>query len=351
MNRSNKKDDPLVVEVVQMLHQILMLYKMMGAQSMESLTKSYLAAAPSVDHAGDDAERLMASAFKIFDKAADSLLRRFAKQQGFDLSTSKNYIHRMDEGYFRVGYPFIVMYMVWLDREGQQKALDNIGMIFESMMLGIAGYMILDSILDEQIHNPAEVLLALSFIQENDRLLLESFNFDVADYELLNRFKQLYLLAEIKEKSVKFIRSPYTIDHPEDCGYKAVHAYLPFALLLQKSGKEDQIDDYLQLFYEWGAPLQIMDDLVDLEDDLKNGHYSYPTLGFEQLITSQSPAELAKIIRSDTEHIKRLQTICQELIDSSRTRCNRLKADLMGYFVDILEERIKTYFVGLLKTL
>lgn len=223
-------------------------------------------------------------------------------------------------------------------------------MIFGSMMLGIAGYMILDSILDEQIPNPAEVLLSLSFIQENDRLILESFTFDMTDFELLNRFKQLYLLAEIKEKRLKYIHSPYAIDHPEDCGYKAVHAYLPFALLLQKSGKKDQIDDYLQFFYEWGAPLQIMDDLIDLEDDLKNGHFSYPTLGFEQVITSQPPAEAAMIIRSDREHIKRLQTVCQDLIDSSRTRCNRLGADLMGYFVDILEERLKTYFVGLLKT-
>ncbi len=350
MKQSNVSDDPSVVEAVHMLRQILSLYKMMGPQSMESLTKSYLAAAPSIENAEDEVEKMMAQAFKIFDKAADSLLRRFAERQGFDLSTSKNYIRRMEEGYFRVGYPFIVMYIVWLDREGQQKAVDNIGMIFESMMLGIAGYMILDSILDEQIENPAEVLLSLSFIQENDRLMLESFNLDMNDYELLNRFKQLYLLAEIKEKSVKFIRSPYTIDHPEDCGYKAVQAYLPFALLLQKSGKKDQIDDYLEFFYEWGAPLQIMDDLIDLEDDLKHGHYSYPTLGYEQVITSQSPAEAAKIIRSNTEHIKRLQTICMELIDSSRDRCNRLKADLLGYFVDILEERLQSYFVELLKT-
>lgn len=127
MTQSYLMDDPSVVEAVQMLQQILRLYKMMGAQSMESLTKSYLAAAPSVDHAGDDAERLMASAYEIFDKAADSLLRRFAEQQGFDLSTSKNYIHRMDEGYFRVGYPFIVMYMVWLDREGSIKRWTILG--------------------------------------------------------------------------------------------------------------------------------------------------------------------------------------------------------------------------------
>jgi hypothetical protein len=82
----------------------------------------------------------------------------------------------------------------------------------------------------------------------------------------------------VREKRSRFSRSPSTKEHLEDCDSKAVHGYLSFALLLQKSGKEDQIDDYIQFFYEWGVPLQIM----DLEDDLKNGHYSCPTLGFEK---------------------------------------------------------------------
>jgi hypothetical protein len=255
----------------------------------------------------------------------------------------------MDEGYFRVAYPAIVMYVAWLDREGQKKAIENLGKIFQSTMLGVAGYMILDSNLDEQMQNPTEILLSLSFIQEHDKLLLESFEFNMADYELLSRFKQLYLMAEIKEKRSRFINSPYTQEHPEDCGYKAVHAYLPFALLLQKSGKEDQIDDYLQFFYEWGAPLQIMDDIIDLEEDLKNGHYSYPTLGFEQEFSSRSPSELAALIRSDMKHLKRLQFICKELIDSSRNRCIKLKADLMGFFVDMLEARLEVFFCEMLK--
>ncbi len=316
---------------------------------MESLTKSYLAPAPTAEAAADAAEGMMAQAFQIFDAAADWVLRTFADRQGFDLSESKNYRRRLEEGYFQVSYPAIVMYMAWLDQEGQQKAIDNLGKIFESTILGVAGYMILDTILDEQEQNPAEVLLSLSFIQEHDRLLLESFDFSAADFDLLSRFKQLYLKAEIKEKKFKFIKSPYTLNHPEDCGYKAVHAYLPFALLLQQSGKADQIDDYLQFFYEWGAPLQIMDDLMDLEDDLKNGHYAYPTLGFEKELASRPPGELAAIIKSDAGHIKRLQSICQELIDSSRNRGIQLKADFMKYFVDMLEARLDAFFQELLK--
>jgi hypothetical protein len=335
--------------VVQLLRQILQLYQETGPQSMESLTKSYLSSAPTADSAKNAAEGIMAQAFKIFDVAVVSVLQTFAARQGFDLLESKNYRRRLEEGYFRVTYPVIVMYIVWLDREGQKKALENLGKIFQSTILGVAGYMILDSNLDVQKQNPAETLLSLSFIQEHDRLLLESFEFNFADYELLSRFKQLYLMAEIKEKRSRFKKSPYTIDHPEDCGYKAVHAYLPFALLLQNSGKEDQIDDYLQFFYEWGAPLQIMDDIVDLEEDLKNGHYSYPTLGFEKELSSRSPSEVAALITSDMKHLRRLQLICKGLIDSSRDRCIKLKADLIGYFVGMLEARLDIFFSEMLK--
>ena len=245
-----KTDESPIDGVVQLLQQILQLYKEMGPQSMASLTKSYLASAPTAETAKDAAEGMMAQAFQIFDEAVDSVLQSFAARQGYDLSESRNYRRRLEEGYFRVAYPAIVMYMVWLDREGQQKAIENLGDIFQSTMLGVAGYMILDSNLDEQMQNPAEILLSMSFIQEHDRLLLECFDFSMADYELLSRFKQLYLMAEIKEKRSRLIKSPYTIDHPEYCGYNAVHAYLPFALLLQKSGKENQIDAYLQFFYE-----------------------------------------------------------------------------------------------------
>ncbi len=349
MDQAQLTDESTTEGVVQLLRQILQLYQEMGPQSMESLTKSYLAPAPTAETAQDAAEGMMAQAFQIFDEAVDAVLRQFAARQGYDLSESRNYQRRMEEGYFRVVYPAIVMFMVWLDREGQQRAIENLGKFFRSTMLGVAGYMMLDSNLDEQKQDSAEILLSLSFIQEHDRLLLETFEFDLADYELLNRFKQLYLKAEIKEKRSRFIQSPYTMDHPEDCGYKAVHGYLPFFLLLQKSGKADQIDDYLQFFYEWGAPLQIMDDLMDLEEDLKNGHYSYPTLGFETQRSNRSTADLASLIRSDRDQMKQMQLVCQNLMDRARNRCIQLKADLFGYFVDLLEARLDVFFSEMLK--
>ena len=341
-------DVSTIEDACQLLRLILQLYKEAEPESIESLTKSYLASPPTSDSAKDVAEGVMADAFKLFDNATDSALRAFAAGLGLDLSDSETYQRRRDEGYFRTFYPVIVTYMIWLDQEGEEKVLENVRDIFCSTIFGVAGYVILDSNLDEGGENPTEILLSLSFIQEHERLLLGVFELDAADYGLLNRFKQLYLAAEIKEKHLRFVRSPYTKDHPEDCGYKAVHAYVPFGLLLQKIGKEDQIDDYLQFFYEWGAPLQIMDDLNDLEEDLKTGHYSYPTLGFEEELSRQSPSEVSKVIKSDREHIKRLYQVCKGLIESARNRSVDLGADLMGHFVIILESRLDSFFAEML---
>lgn len=336
-------------KVNHLLGQILHLYKALGPESMESLTKSYLAAAPTQGTAKDAAEVMMAEAFEIFDDAADSALTEFARRVGYDLSESRTYLKRRDEGYFRVMYPAIVMYMVWIDREGQTELLKNMGEVFASWMFGTAGYVILDSNLDENKANPTEILLSLSFIQEHERLLLEAIEFGEADYMVLDRIKQLYLAAEITEKRSRFVRSPYTKDSPESCGYKAVHGYLPLLLLLQKAGKADLIDDYLTFFYEWGAPLQIMDDLMDLEEDIENGHYSYPTIGFEEELAKRSPHEVAIAIMSDVDHLRGLYQVCKGLIESSRERSVRLGADLFGYFVTILEARIDAYFSELLK--
>ena len=75
MDRAQLTDNTSIDGVVQLLRKILQLYKEMGPQSMESLTKSYLAQAPTAERATDAAEGMMAQDFQIFDEAVDSVLR------------------------------------------------------------------------------------------------------------------------------------------------------------------------------------------------------------------------------------------------------------------------------------
>lgn len=345
-----KKTSPAAVtsndQILPVFWQILKLYKDLGPESMQILTRSFLSSpqdSTSLVNAG-------AITFKQLDDATDSLLKAFAESQGFDLSRSVNYQNRMEEGYFSNMYPVLMMLLIWLDREGHKDVIEKFQNIYSSAMFGVAGYGILDTNLDEGKGSAAEVLLCLSFIQEHERLLLDAFSFNPGDYELFNRCKQLYLAAEIKEKRLRSLESPYTKMHPEECGVKAVHTFLLFGLPLRKSGKEYQIDDFLKFFFEWGAVLQIMDDLDDLEDDIKNGHYSYPTIGFEGMLSKLPPDEVAAAIKSDKRHLRELYDVCKALINSSRDTAGKLdSADLMVPFVDVLDARLDAFFAGMLK--
>ncbi len=94
--------------------------------------------------------------------------------------------------------------------------------------------------------------------------------------------------------------------------------------------------------------MQIMDDIMDLEQDLKNGHYSYPTLGFEKELSRRPPGEAAALITSDREHLKRIRGICQALLAGARKRGIQLQADLFGYWGELLQTRLDDFFSEML---
>lgn len=87
-----------------------------------------------------------------------------------------------------------------------------------------------------------------------------------------------------------------------------------------------------------------MDDLIDLEEDIKNGHYSYTTIGFENQLSKQQPIEMTETIMIDKEYLKQIELVCKELIQSSRNKSAKLKADLLDYFVIILEAYLNSFF-------
>ena len=55
-------------------------------------------------------------------------------------------------------------------------------------------------------------------------------------------------------------------------------------LSLDQLGKSDLIEDYFEVFFLFGAVIQIIDDIKDLEEYLNIDHYSYITLVYENLL-------------------------------------------------------------------
>jgi geranylgeranyl pyrophosphate synthase len=84
-------------------------------------------------------------------------------------------------------------------------------------------------------------------------------------------------------------------------------------------GLEDKVDIFYKIYLNCSAIIQIFDDIGDVEDDVKNGHYSFPILllnkdnrdnkgcSTEDIVNNES---LMKTIR---EHLLQLIEECEAL--------------------------------------
>jgi hypothetical protein len=86
------------------------------------------------------------------------------------------------------------------------------------------------------------------------------------------------------------------------------------------------------------------DDWQDLEGDLAIGHYSYVTLGFEKLLPASDPAQTAKRLREDKEHVRKTYAVSRDMIARARVILGRLDDRFLVRLVDITELRLDKYF-------
>jgi hypothetical protein len=104
------------------------------------------------------------------------------------------------------------------------------------------------------------------------------------------------------------------------------------------------IGEYWEVFLLFGAAIQMIDDWQDLEGDLAIGHYSYVTLGFENLLAASDSAQMSVSLRGDKQHIRNTYRASKEMIAQSRIILDRLNDRLLVRLVDITELRLDNYF-------
>ncbi len=232
---------------------------------------------------------------RSFDRGAKQVLRDFSLPLGFDMTRWRS----LRAQYLKDAYPIFVFLAVWMDEQGLSDFLERYGEILRAGILGVSGYGILDVNVDGNHASPVEILTSQALIAEYEAAILEVFGVSPVNLGILHRMRSLYLEAEVKEKSVRWKSSPYRLDDPVECGIKGAQVLTPFMLSLERLGKAALIDDYLEVFFLFGAVIQIIDDWQDLELDLAAGHYSYVTLGFDELHDSKSPQEIARLLREE----------------------------------------------------
>ena len=281
----------------------------------------------------------LAAAFKGMDDEARQVLQEFSAPYAFDVTKwSSNRLQ-----YFTDAYAVFAFIAVWLDEMEQQDLLDNFDRILRACVYAVAGYGILDANVDSNLPSPVEVLTAQALLEEYQTTALNVFGVTPINLEVMHRMIKIFIDAEIKEKTVRWKCSPYTLDAPQDLGGKGANAVTPFMLSLERLGKADRIEEYWQVFLFFGAAIQMIDDWKDLEGDLAIGHYSYVTLG-SQMIPDQDAVSIAKELRNDEERVRSTYTVSKQMISKAYEILERLQDPCLGRLVEITDARVETFF-------
>ena len=279
------------------------------------------------------------SAFKGLDDQAQQVLKEFSLPLGIDITQWKS--NRPQ--YFKDAYPIFAFLAVWMDEMGLGDFLEHFDEILRSAVFGVAGYGILDVNVDDSSTSPVEILTAQALICEYESIILRVFGVSEINLAVLHRMRSIFLGAEIKEKDMRGKASPYRPEAPEDCGAKGAHVVTPFMLSLERLGKAHLIDQYWEVFLLFGAVIQIIDDWTDLENDLLVRHYSYVTLGVENL-RAANPREMTKSLRADQARVGKTYSLSKEMIARSRALLAELHDPFLVRLVDVTDLRLDSYF-------
>lgn len=280
------------------------------------------------------------SAFNGLERDAQQLLKAFSAQFGQDVTLWKS--NRPQ--YFKDAYPIFAFLAVWMDEEGLHEYIANFASILEAGVYAVAGYGILDVNVDSNSPSSVEILTAQALIAEYETLALRIFGVSPINLEIMRRMRTLFLRAEIKEKVMRGIGSPYSAGNPKDLGSKGANSVTPFMLCLERLGRASLIEDYWEVFLLFGAAIQMIDDWNDLEGDLRAGHFSYVTLGLDKLPEPKDAETTAHLLRGDMKRIRETYRLSKDMIAQSRAILARLNDTFLVRLVDVTEARLDSYF-------
>jgi hypothetical protein len=280
------------------------------------------------------------STFRGLDADRRTTLRQFGVRFGQDIAAWPS--NRAQ--YFKDAYPVFAFLAVWMAEEGLGELVLRFDDILRAGVFAVAGYGILDANVDSNAPSPVEMLAAQALIAEYETLALHIFGVTHVNLSIIHRMRSLFLDAEIREKAARWKASPYCRDDPKQLGAKGANSVTPFMLSLERLGRAGLVDEYWEVFLLFGAAIQMIDDWQDLEGDLSIGHYSYVTLGAEEIIRTHDAASTAALLRADARRVQETYLVSKEMIVKARETLARLEDPILVRLVDITELRLERYF-------
>ena len=285
------------------------------------------------------------SLFSAMEADSKALLKSHFADLGLNITGWKSFKAKAE--YFKDGWPVYAFLAIWMEEQGAKEPLSRFGDILRAIAYGTAGYGILDVLVDGEGFTPLQLLAAQALIADYETGVLQAFHVSKVNFNILHKIRGEFLRSEMKEKALRFKQSPYRKEAPEECGSKAAHLLTSFMLCLQSLGRAEQIDAYYDVFMRFGAVIQILDDLKDLEDDIAIGHYSYVTIGssvLEMHKKGKKPKEIAKSLLQDPDRMRWVHDACKRLIKESNDGLVKLCDPLLMRIVAVTELRLDAYF-------
>jgi hypothetical protein len=284
-------------------------------------------------------------AFSGLTQYRKQVLQEFSQCRAIDINNWKS----NRKSYFTDAYPIFAFLVIWMEENGLHELLERYDEVLKAAVFAVAGYGILDENVDGATSVPTEILTAHALIAEYEFQALNVLGATPANISIIHKMRSVYLDAEIREKACRHKCSPYKKNEPEQLGAKGANAVSPFMLCLEQLGKASLIDRYWEVFLQFGAVIQLIDDWQDLEADLKVGHYSYITIGYESRIKSAPANLVARQLRANKQLIAESYQTGKKLIEQSRNLLDELNDHVLERLVDITELRLEKYFAKELK--
>lgn len=139
------------------------------------------------------------------------------------------------------------------------------------MFIGAIGYRLLDLNQDHKILGNEAVFLAIYLINIYEKIIFKIFEHENSQ-KVLNKYSNIYCHIEYTEKSDLWKEYPFNWEQSKLLGYKAGQIFSLFELIFRRKNlAEDHIKSLLNGWLNLIAISQIIDDLTDVEEDLKNG--------------------------------------------------------------------------------
>ena len=239
--------------------------------------------------------------------------------------------------YFNLVGSYTMSLIFWIEHNKVKLPKHKLDKISEALLIGSAGYRLLDIHNDEGLLGKESAIIGNYFIHDYEEILLDIFIDKEETFRILSRNVRLYSEVEFLEKRNRWKTCPFSWDEPEKIGFKSSPVYSVFELLFRKAGKkEEEIESLFKGILYFTAALQMQDDFTDIEEDLTNGIETIVMSGFYEKfgIDVKISQELIQNFLNE-ERISKFYNTTQSLFDKARKIFTENEDDIMLLSVEV----------------